>query len=121
MDKQKALEVLFAVAQEDTYDSEYDGVSDTYCCHCHSNLSRGDHDEDCLMYKAQEALGDKWLEAKAKEKAEAEERRKQTWGYQIEKVSCPNCGKKVKRVGLKDHIRDSDCSALSHLKEAANS
>ena len=111
MDRNKALKVLLSVAEGASYDSEYDGINDTYCCYCDANLSRHDHEEDCLMFIAREAIADEWAELQEKQKLENEAAHKKSWGYQIEKIACPNCRKKVKRVGLTRHIKDSGCDA----------
>ena len=112
MDLQKALQIVIEVAEGATYDSEYDGFCNTYCCFCHANLSHRKHSADCLMLLAQDAAKEEIAEINKRKEKERHEAYKKTWQYKIEQVPCEYCGKKVKRIGLRDHIRASGCGVL---------
>lgn len=114
----KGQRILFRIATGDdaSYDSEYDGINDSYCRYCDANLSRGDHHEECDIFEARKALGKGWTnfenalqQAKDDYNKEqeriAEEKRKLR-----EKVPCPKCGQKVTRIGMKDHQKSKACA-----------
>ncbi len=114
----KGNRILFriALAYDASYDSEYDGVNDSYCRYCSENLSRGEHAEDCDIFEAREALASVWTNyvnekeriasqctEKVNTKIKQEEHRK-------EKIPCPICQKNVARCGLKEHQASPACA-----------
>ena len=102
--------ILFEIAGGRHYESEYDGRNDTYCSFCDCNLSEDqDHDSDCLMIEARKSLGAKWdIRLLGMEQLKAK---------QIEAqdpfMNCPICEQVVKKVGLKQHQRDSARCAIA--------
>lgn len=118
-------QILLDIAKEEsTYESEYDGRTYIYCSHCHANAEHGDteHEEDCRMLQARQALGSIWTEyeheqeqkLQARLKREAEEQRKRdeerrAQEYKRERVPCNLCGRRVSRMGMKEHQASKKC------------
>lgn len=119
MDNNKALKILLEVAKGATYESEYDGICDTYCAYCDANLSRAKHHDDCLMFLARDAARDEIAAIEAEEEKRRRAEYMKTWDYKVELIACKNCGKKVKRIGLENHVRDSGCKLQRNQKEEA--
>lgn len=112
MNKEQCVDILLIIAEGATYESEYDGFCDTYCCYCHANLSHRVHDNRCLMIQAREAVKDEWLSLVSKKEKEARQAYERTWDYRVEKIPCANCGKPVKRIGMNQHVKDSGCGLI---------
>ena len=114
----KGQQILFRIAlgMDESYESEYDGINDSYCRYCDANLSRGEHDEDCDIFGSQEALGKAWTnyidekEEIARKMVEEEERKAEAKRIRLEKVPCDKCGKKVTRIGMTDHQKSPACA-----------
>ncbi len=120
----KGTAILFNIAlgEDSSYDSEYDGVNDSYCRYCDANLSHNDHLSDCDIFEAREAISKIWERynagvAEINKKHDdriAEKRAKEA--HRREKIECSNCGKKVTRQGMKEHKKSSSC----RLRAASN-
>ena len=110
--------ILFNIAlnEDSSYDSEYDGRTYTHCRFCDATLSEGnDHYEGCDIFEARKALGKSWtnytdeLDAERKAKEEREEAKAKADAHKKEKIPCDQCGKKVSRMGMKDHKASPSC------------
>lgn len=120
----KADSILFNIALGDnsTYDSEYDGINDTYCRYCDANLSRGEHDSDCDIFEARDAISKIWerynegLAKINKKHDDIIEAKRAKEAHRKEKIECPKCHKKVSRIGMKEHQKSPAC-ARHALKE----
>jgi hypothetical protein len=122
--QQKRVEELeslaFAIADDATYDSEYDGRMYTYCAYCGEGQERGnDHSEDCPSLVARRLLGASWPREEVAEvdvfeirrDAMIEKMRREKEGL---RTRCKICNKKVATEGLDAHQRDNPhCLALS--------
>jgi hypothetical protein len=117
----RELEALaFAIADDSTYDSEYDGRMYTYCAYCGESQERGNtHDEDCHSLVARRLLGAAWpREVVTKADVLDIERLAMIKEMQREKAAsrtrCGICNKRVSIEGLGAHQRDNaHCLALS--------
>jgi hypothetical protein len=100
--------ILVELAEGREYDSEYDGINDSYCCFCNQNMSRGDkHDSDCLMIQAKDALGKRYEEIVKQRTEEQEREYKNSIAYQHSRQSCPICNKGVMVAAMGVHQRDN--------------
>lgn len=123
-----AEKLLLEIATESgTYETEYDGRMYTFCFHCDVNVGEGhDHEPDCRIGRAQAALGDVWtqhLEAEeskrlaeiaAVAKQQANARAKQAArDHERERIPCTLCGRKVARMGMREHQRTPACSTAA--------
>lgn len=84
--------VMMTVAKGDTYETEYDGRMYTHCIHCDSENE--EHESDCLMLLARDALGDVWtnyllIEKEKKENAEKERLRIKK--RELQRRTCIKC------------------------------
>ncbi len=120
----KADRILFNIASDEdsSYESEYDGINDSYCRYCDANLSHGDHLSDCDIFEARDAIAKIWqryndgiAEINKKHDTIIESKRAKE-AHRKEKIECPKCHKKVARVGMKDHQKSPAC-ARHALKE----
>ncbi len=107
VDMSKSFALVIAES-EGSYNTEYDGRTYTYCYFCDACLSEGKkHEVDCAYIRATKS---KEWQSKLKSIEEHKETiYKHSLEYAREKISCPNCGKKVSRVGLKNHQNDVGC------------
>lgn len=120
-------EILLIIAEGETYDSEYDGRTYTYCKYCdHSIEGKVLHDENCLMLRARVALGKVWtdkIEREQREREEAEQRERQQREKERQRraiiaandrarylancVECQHCHKQIDKDNLVHHQRNS--------------
>lgn len=56
----QAKDVLLMVAEGDQYEREYAGRIELFCCYCHENMESSEHDAECAMLLARQALGEEW-------------------------------------------------------------
>ena len=112
-------QILFDIATADdvSYETEYDGRTYDRCRYCDAALSEGqDHLHDCDILQSRIALGNAWtnytdeLEAEQRASNERRDKRIQEENHDREKVACPECGKKVTRMGMKEHQKSTACS-----------
>ena len=88
-----------------TYETEYDGRSYEICFFCDAKLSEGEpHACNCAYIAAKES--EEWVVEESRRRRLAQSKPKQL----RERVSCPNCGRYVTKIGLDDHIRDTGCN-----------
>lgn len=114
----KADRILFNIASDEdsSYESEYDGINDSYCRYCDANLSHGDHLSDCDIFEARDAIAKIWqryndgIAEINKKHDERIEKKRAEEAHRKEKIECPKCGKKVTRMGLKEHQKSKSCS-----------
>jgi hypothetical protein len=100
--------ILVELADGSEYESEYDGINDSYCSFCNQNMSHNDkHDSDCLMIQARDILGNRYEEI-VKQRKEAQEREyKNSIAYQHSRQSCPVCNKLIMVAAMDKHQRDN--------------
>jgi hypothetical protein len=100
--------ILVELAEGKEYDSEYDGVNDSYCCFCNQNMSHNDkHDPDCLMVQAKDVLGSRYEEIIKLRKEDQEREYKNSIAYQHSHQSCPICNKWIMVAAMGVHQRDN--------------
>lgn len=122
MNKGQAILFRIALGDDCSYDSEYDGINDSYCRYCDANLSRSEHDEECDIFGARQALGKLWPnyvndiegEKTAIQKQRDDERAQ--YNHKHEKIECGRCGKMVARMGMKDHQKSQSCKLCAGNK-----
>ena len=119
-------QILFEIAEDKTYETEYDGRMYENCAYCDCCQSESEnHDKTCLMLEAREVLGDKWTAKKDQERAEreAQEEELAEWhrqhpSYPNHKIPCEFCQKKIWPTGMKHHQRDSVLCSEARKKAA---
>jgi hypothetical protein len=84
------------LADEKTYESEYDGINSTRCAYCDTNLDYSDkHADDCLMLRARSLIA--WPRPQP---ARTSSMRAEFPDY---KERCPVCNRRF--AGVADHMK----------------
>ncbi len=97
----------YLVAEGIEYDTEYDGKMYTHCGYCNATLSEGEeHEKDCSMLNAQQALGKDWFEL-LKQRQLAAEAVMFKPSNMTDYINCDICDKRIASQGLRAHKKDS--------------
>ena len=110
-----AQKILLAVAQGDTYNSEYAGRTYTFCVHCGADIDQDLCADDCLSLQARAELGDLWFKYEAEQTklvlAEGKALESNTIRPSLSNatVECELCGVTVSEQGLKHHQKSKRC------------
>lgn len=118
--------ILLDIARSDgSYETEYDGRMYTFCFFCGGE--DGDHNHDCTIAQAQEALGEIWTQETEREsellrKKQAQEDKDKEYFRKLRTVVvCEYCGKKTREIAIDRHQKESGkCKAkrASHAVQA---
>lgn len=124
---QAQRDILWQLASDSgEYETEYAGRMYTFCKHCEVNLEDQDHESDCLIMQAQEALGSEWTDYVHKQEQEQQERQRKrdeeiaraerqeqarlrAVAFANRKVECGLCGATVSHSGLEQHQASVRC------------
>lgn len=123
LNKADSLLLNIALGGDGSYESEYDGRMYTHCRYCDASLSEGEeHLDGCDIFEAREAIPKVWerynegIAAVNKKHDDRIEKKRAEEAHRKEKIECTKCGKKVSRMGMKDHQKSPAC-ARHALKE----
>lgn len=116
----KVEKILFKIAEFSSYDTEYDGITYTFCVYCGENAESESHSNNCLSLQARKILGEKW-----DEKEEQIRRSKlpeiKCLGISRNNCFCPDCGRGgLRNTDLIIHRGSKKCLSTQKKKARGN-